>query len=119
MKSLLLFILFLLLSLNACKKKQYCIYRRYDLQSNYLLIHPTKKTILFYISYNHSNPYNVYKEDSSIKLLDSLINKENYSIDTIQSKDMKGYTYEIDGNCQYCDYYHTISQNIFCELRGE
>lgn len=117
MKSLLLFILFFLLSLNACKKKQYCLYRRHDLIGGYILLHPSKHTTLLYLQYDYSNPYNVYLADSSRRQLDSMINKEGYTIDTQQK--LTGFSYKIEGNCQYCSFYHTISQEIFCEPSEE
>lgn len=113
MKLFIIFLLFLLLSLNSCKKKQYCIYRRFDLPASYLLRHPTKISLDFRLNYNYSNPYNVYLEDSCIKILDSMIKLEGYNIDT--SFKNNGYSYKIEGNCQYCLYYHTFSQDIFCE----
>lgn len=99
------------------KKKQYCIYRRLDLIGEYLLVHPSKPSVSVVLQYDYSDPYSVYLADSSKRQLDSLTNIQGYKIDT--SYKSTGYAYEIEGNCQYCDYYKSLYLYNVCEYREE
>lgn len=108
-------VLFLFLT-SSGEKKKYCIYRRYDLRYQYILTHISKQSILFRLEYDISDPYNVKWMSTNRNELDSLILIVGYKIDTALSQSgSNGYSYRLDGDCQYCDYYKTITQYNICE----
>lgn len=110
------FLAFFMLVVMSCEKKKYCIYRRYDLRYQYVLTHSTRPSIGYALDYDFSDPFNVKWKSTNKSELDSLINTIGYKIDTALSQSgSNGYSYRLDGDCQYCDYYKSITQYNLCE----